>query len=281
MKRFYLFLLPVVAVPGLSPLGLAQLTAEADPSGRTASNSTEFRSGAIEPRRAGAGISGSATQGIRWKPVLKQAGMFYGISHGWRIIFQGETRSALKGPFFKDYTKSLEGLGGWSDGDPIITNYVGHPMQGSTTMWILTQNDPKGAGEEFSFHSKPYWTSRMKGLGFSTAYSTFYELSPFGDAAIGNVGLDPATKGAVDLVVTPSLGMGWHLAEDMVDKYFIRWVERKTGNIAINSLVRIWLNPTRTVANCLRFKTPWRRDTREGVREIRRQREMRALSHRR
>lgn len=276
------FLLSIAKVSGSSPPALDQApvkTESADSletSAEAQNGPVGFLNAAIEPQRGGPGIGGSSEQGICWKPVLQQAGMFYGITHGWRIIFQGETRSALKGPYFNDYVNSLKGLGGWHDGDPFITNYVGHPMQGSESMWILIQNDPKGAAEEFNFRSKPYWTSRLKGLGFATAYSTFYELSPIGDAAIGNVGLNPATKGAVDLGITPTVGMGWHLTEDMVDKYFIRWVERKTSNMVIVSLVRSWLNPTRTVANCLRFKRPWRRDTRGGLRKVQREHEMRA-----
>ena len=191
------------------------------------------------------------------------------MKQSFRIATQPKTRAALKGAYFKDYITSLKGVGGWTDEDPPITNYVAHPMMGSTCIWILAQNDPKGVGEVFGFKNKPYWVSRFKGLGFSTAYSTFYELGPVGDAAVGNVGMKPRLKGAVDLVITPTVGMGWHLAEDMIDKYFIRWVESKTGNVAVNILVRLWLNPTRSVANCFRFKKPWRRDTRGGVLEAR------------
>lgn len=207
--------------------------------------------------------------GIRWQSTINQAGILFSVSQGFRIATQRETRDALKGAYFKDYVVSLRGMGGWRDGDPIITNYVGHPLMGSTYMWILTQNDPEGAPQVFGLSNNPYWRHSLKAVGFSAAYSTFYELGPIGDAGIGNVGLNPETKGAVDLVITPTVGMGWHLTEDMVDKHFIRWVERKTGNLVINSLVRTWLNPSRSVANLLRFRAPWRRDSRGNLFENR------------
>ena len=135
---------------------------------------------------------------------------------------------------------------------------------------MVVHNDPKGAPLEFQM-TKPYWISRLKGLGFSAAYSTFYEIGPVGDAAIGNLGTRRDYKGMVDLVVTPTVGLGWHLTEDMLDRYLISWVERKTGNTVVNALFRTWLNPTRGFANLLRFRRPWERDSRPGLVYIRNQ----------
>jgi hypothetical protein len=208
--------------------------------------------------------------GIHWTPVVSQAGMLFAISQGFRLGTQSDTRQALKGPYFKDYFESLKGLGGWGDDDPPIANYVAHPIQGSTCTWLVVHNDPKGAPLGFEM-SRPYWVSRFKGLGFSAAYSTFYELSPVGDAAVGNLGMRRDYKGMVDLVITPTVGLGWHLTEDMLDRYVIQWVESKTGNFVVNALLRTWLNPTRGFANILRFKRPWERDSRRGLRYIREQ----------
>jgi hypothetical protein len=219
--------------------------------------------------------------GIRWQPVIGQAAMLFSLSEGFRIATQEDTRESLKGPYFRNYITSLRGLGGWGDDDPAIANYVAHPMQGSTTMWILIHNDPKGEQEVFGLRNRSYWISRFKGVAFSAAYSTFYEIGPVGDAAIGNLGMNPEYKGAVDLVVTPTVGMGWHLTEDILDKYLIQWVERKTGNVWINLLTRSWLNPTRSLANMLRFQVPWRRDTRDGILAIRAEHHRRDIAHRR
>ncbi|MCW5977371.1 MAG: hypothetical protein KIT09_04805 [Bryobacteraceae bacterium] len=219
-------------------------------------------------------VVGREDQAVRWRPVMRETGLLFGISQGFRLATQAETREALKGPYFKDYIQSLKGLGGWGDDDPPLANYVAHPMQGSTTTWIVVQNDPRGRPLEFQM-SKPYWTSRFKGLGFSAAYSAFYELSPVGDAAIGNLGMRPEYKGMVDLVITPTVGLGWHLTEDMLDRYVVQWVEQQTGNTVVNAMVRTWLNPTRSFANILRFQRPWERDSRRNLRYIREQHQLR------
>lgn len=214
--------------------------------------------------------------GIAWSPAMGQAALFLAIAQAFRLATQPDTREALKGPYFKDYFTSLKGLGGWNDGDPPIANYVAHPMEGSICTWVLVHNDPKSARLEFGMN-KPYWISRLKGTGFSAAFSTFYELGPVGDAAVGNLGMNPDHKGAVDLVITPTVGLGWHLTEDMLDRYFIRWVESKTGNIWANMMVRAWLNPTRSFANILRFTMPWKRESRLDLKGIRRQHRRREL----
>ena len=33
-------------------------------------------------------------------------------------------------------------MSGWNDGNPVITNYVGHPMMGAITGFVQIQNDP-------------------------------------------------------------------------------------------------------------------------------------------
>jgi hypothetical protein len=153
-------------------------------------------------------------------------------------------------------------LGGWGDDDPFLANYIAHPMMGSTTTFILVQNDPKEVGSLEDFRRASYWTSRMKGFGYSAAFSAFYELSPVGDAAIGNLGMRRDYKGVVDLVITPTLGLGWHVSEDVIDRYLLRGLERKTSRKAVIAVLRSILNPTRSLANLLRFKYPWHRDTR-------------------
>jgi hypothetical protein len=201
-------------------------------------------------------------QPIRWGPVLGQSGMLFVMFQTFRISVQPFTRNALKGPYFKDYWESLKGVGGWGDDDPFLANYIAHPMMGSTTTFLVTQNDPKVIGRVEDFRSRSYWASRMKGFGFSAAFSTFYELSPVGDAAIGNLGMRRDYKGVVDLVITPTMGLGWHVSEDVIDRYLLERLESKTSHKALIALLRSFLNPTRSLANLLRFKYPWHRDTR-------------------
>jgi hypothetical protein len=224
----------------------------------------------IIPAGQGATLKGSGTEdtSIRWRPVLREAAMLFGMTQGFRLITQADTRESLRGPYFRDYFESLKGLGGWGDDDPPLTNYVAHPIQGSVCTWMLVHHDPKGAPLEFEMN-RAYWRSRLKGLGFSAAYSTFYELGPLGDAAIGNLGMRRDYKGMVDVVITPTVGLAWHLTEDALDRYFIRWLEQRTANPVVNALTRTWLNPTRAFANILRFRRPWERETRPGVLRVR------------
>lgn len=199
-----------------------------------------------------------------WGPALKQSAIFLGIQHGFRVGFQSGTREQLKGPFLRDWGRSIKGLSGWKDGDPALVNYVGHPVQGAVSGYIYVQNAPGAAAREFSF-TGPYWRSRLMATAWNAAYSTQYEIGPFSDAAIGNVGLRPGTKGAVDLVITPVLGMAWMVTEDALDRHLAARLENRIKARWVNALVRTWINPSRSMANVLRGEAPWHRDTRPGL----------------
>lgn len=205
--------------------------------------------------------------GFNWDGALKQSFLFLGIQHAFRLATEEGTRAELKGPFFKDYFKSLRSLRGWHDGDPFLVNYIGHPMMGAVSGFIQVQNDPKGIQEEVSL-KKSYWKSRMKAMGWSFFYSTQFELGLVSEATLGNIGIRPYGKAKnpmafVDLVVTPVLGTGWLIGEDTLDKYFIRRYEDRLPNRASVILFRSFLNPTRSFANVMRGKWPWYRDNRK------------------
>ncbi len=210
-----------------------------------------------KPAQAGA-------TGTDWGAALHQSGRFLFIQHAVRIGTQRKTRRELRGPFFRDYINSVRGFSGWDDGDSWLTNYVGHPMQGSISGYFQVHSHPRERLLEFSSNSA-YWKSRLKAMAFNAAYSTHYELGPLGEAAIGNVGLRPGTKGAVDLVITPTLGFAWMVGEDAIDAKIIAPLERRLRNPGSRRLLRTALNPTRTFANVLRGAAPWRRDTRGDV----------------
>ena len=142
-------------------------------------------------------------------------------------MLQSKTRKHLGGPFWPDYVYSLEGLHGWNDGNPAITNYVGHPMMGAITGFIQIQNDPGGIALGWQPENPAYWKSRFKALGWAAAYSTSYELAPWGEAGIGNVGYDRGTMGYIDLVITPLAGFGMIVLEDYLDDAVIKRLERK------------------------------------------------------
>lgn len=196
-------------------------------------------------------------RGFRWKSATQQALLFLAVQHGYALT-QPKTRRDLSGPFFKDYFRSVASLGKWEDGGRFFTNYVAHPMQGSLLGFIWVQNDPKGKAAPFG-RSKVYWRSRAKALAWSAAWSTQFELGPVSQASIGNVGLH-GKQTWVDIVVTPVGGAAWLVAEDALDRFVVRRIERRTDNRFVRIVARMLFNPTRASANLLRFEKPWRRD---------------------
>lgn len=217
----------------------------------------------ILPQTPGGGNNGVSGPSFEWQPALKQSFTFLTLQQTFRIGTQTGTREELRGPYFKDWFTSVGNIRGWDDGDSVLANYVGHPMEGAIAGYIQVQNDPRY--RKLQFGDNGYWKSRFKAFIFSAAFSTNYELGPLGDGAIGNVGKQPGTKGAVDLVVTPTLGLGWMVTEDMLDRHLISRIEHKIHSPAARLLIRSWLNPSRSMANVLRGRWPWWRDDRGGV----------------
>ena len=201
---------------------------------------------------------------FHWKPALKQSMAFLAFQHAFRMT-EKKTRQELGGPFFADWGKSMKGLQGWRDSDNFGTNYIAHPLQGSLTGRIFVNNSDRAKKQEFG-KSKEYWVSRFKAFAWSTFWSTQFELGPISEASIGNVGIRKkrgySTMGYVDLVMTPVGGTALLVGEDAIDKYVLKnWLERKSGKLKIR-ILRSFLTPTRSAANLLRGKVPWRRDDR-------------------
>jgi len=195
---------------------------------------------------------------FRWQTATGQSMTLLFLQHGARMV-QPKTRAQMGGPFLPDYAQSVN-ITGWRDGDGVLTNYVAHPMMGAITGYIEVQNDGQGITQEFSASSE-YWTSRLRAMAWAAAYSTQFEIGPISEASIGNVGMKKGTSGWVDFIMTPTGGFGFMLAEDAVDRYLIsRWESRSSP--PRKRLFRMVLNPSRTVANLLRRKVPWHRDTR-------------------
>jgi hypothetical protein len=205
-------------------------------------------------------------QGFAWSAALQQSFLFNSFLQVWRVTMEAETRAELGGPFFKDYFRSVKSLRGWDDGDNLFTNYIAHPMQGAVSGRIQIHNDPRGVGQDFGLR-KEYFASRLKAFGWSALFSVNFELGPLSEASIGNVGLKPREKSQnpmafVDLVVTPTVGTAWLVAEDAIDRFLLRHLESRISNVVLRATVRGLLNPTRSMANLMRFKYPWHRDNR-------------------
>ena len=210
-------------------------------------------------------VSSKESRGFRWGPALGQSFLFLGMEHSARLVFDPPSRTAFTGKFWKEYVASLREVDQWGDGNPAFINYLGHPMQGSIAGFIQIQNDPGGRSLPISW-SQRYWTSRLKAFAWSAAYSTYFEIGfPFSEAAMGNLGVDKSRQtqqGLVDLVITPTLGLGWLVSEDLIDSYVVDRFERSHPGKVGQALIRSALNPTRSFSNLLRFKPPWHRDGR-------------------
>lgn len=204
---------------------------------------------------------------FHWKPALIQSGILLGIQHGFRLT-QKKTKRELGGPFFADWRQSVQNLRGWKDEDGFFINYIAHSLQGGVTGRIFINNSDKAKKQEFG-KSKKYWESRFKALAWSAVWSTQFELGPVSEASIGNVGLydnyGPSKMAWGDLVVTPVIGTGVVIGEDVIDKYMLKnWLERK-ANYKVTTKIKIlrsFLTPTTSFTNLLRGKMPWKRDNR-------------------
>ena len=182
------------------------------------------------------------------------------IEHTIRIAAQEKTRRELGGPFWSDYRRSLRVPQQWEDSDAWWVNYIGHPMHGAAAGYTWIDHDPK-APVEISL-SRRYWVTRAQAAGWIGVYSLQFEFGPLSEASIGNVGMRSETTGWVDHVVTPVGGFGLIVAEDALDRCFVKWVEARVRNRTVRASLRMIFNPARTFSNGVSGKLPWHRDGR-------------------
>jgi hypothetical protein len=201
---------------------------------------------------------------VNWAALFRHSSFMLGTQHGFRLATEEGTRKGMQGAFFPGWYNSLSNLHGWSDGDGFLVNYVGHPMQGSSSAFIWVQNDGRNRYLEFG-NNRQYWKSRLRATFWSWAYSTQFEIGPISEASIGKIQSRYPQQGFVDHVATPTVGLAWMLAEDVLDKFVIRRFEERFENNWARMMMRGWLNPTRTFANLMRWKEPWYRDSRKGI----------------
>jgi len=207
-------------------------------------------------------VDNSKPKGIQWQHLFNQSLRLLLIEHGFRYATEEDTRHPHR-PFFKGYIDSVGAVHGWADGDPFYVNYVGHPMQGAVSGYLWTLNDSRYLGVEFGKNPE-YWKSRLRAGAFAWAYSEQMEIGPISEASIGNIQASWPQEGVVDHVVTPAIGLGWMIAEDALDRYLVRFVERKTRNRTVRALVRGGANPSRSFANVISGRWPWFRQRDHG-----------------
>ena len=182
-----------------------------------------------------------ASESVDWGDLFKQSLGFLVLEHSFRLMTDPTVRHSHE-PFFDGYLKSIGNLHGWADGDPFIVNYVGHPIQGAVAGFIWIQNDRKYQAAEIG-RDRRYWKSRLRAAAFAWAYSEQFEIGPISEASIGATQARYPQQGFVDHVITPTVGLGWIIAEDSVDRYVALPLERRIGNPYLKMLLRSALNP--------------------------------------
>lgn len=201
--------------------------------------------------------------GVEWTELGISSFRFLAVMHGFRLATEPGTRASGAG-LGAGYTGSVANLHGWADGDPFYVNYVGHPMQGAVAgrLWLL--HDRRYRRAEFG-GSADYWKGKLRAAAFAWAFSEQFEIGPLSEASIGHIQKDFPQQGFVDHVVTPTVGLGWMVAEDTLDRYLIKRIEARTHNMAARIVARTLLNPARSFANVMDWRAPWYRDSREGI----------------
>jgi hypothetical protein len=195
---------------------------------------------------------------------LLSSAFFLAVSHSYRYANESTTERAFHKPILPDYAKSVANLHGWADGDPFMVNYVGHPMQGAVSNFIWQHNDRAYRTAEFG-RNRRYWKARLRGMAFAWAYSEQFEIGVISEASIGNTQSFYPQVGFVDHVVTPTIGMGWAIAEDAIDRMVIQPIERRVSNPWVRMAVRAGMNPARSWANVMGGNVGWHRDDRPSV----------------
>jgi hypothetical protein len=222
-----------------------------------------------------------SSEKFHWKAALWQSFGFLVVGHGFRLANDGGARYLLfHKPFWHDYWASADNfhMSRWGDGDSFLVNYIGHPMEGAVAGYIFLNNDPKGRSARFG-KSSNYWYSRLKAMAWATAFEAYFEIGPvLSEAAIGNeggytyvpgCGLYPCDKspgkqfkpptnntGWVDFVVTPTVGMGWIVLEDAIEREIVDRLA--DGSPALKyKILRGSLAPSHTFANMFAGKLPW------------------------
>jgi hypothetical protein len=204
-----------------------------------------------------------AESSIDVEGLLKQGVRFLAVEHIFRLVTESKTRDGGIG-WGRGYRTSVGSLHGWSDGDPFHVNYIGHPIQGAIAGFIWQQNDKRYRAVRFG-RSPEYWKAKLRATAFTVAYSEQFEIGPVSEASIGQIQKNYAEQGFVDHVITPVLGLAWQVGEDSLDRYVVRWIERRTTRPWVRAVARTGLNPTRSFANLMATRVPWYRDDRYDV----------------
>lgn len=217
-----------------------------------------------------------SVKGLLWQSLL-----FTGVENGYRLSTDYFMRHQVAdGPYWHNYFTSLQhwDMNRWSDGDDFLVDNIGHPMQGAVSAFIEIQNSPQQRVLRLS-NTKEYWHSRFLALMWATVFSTQQKIGPLGEAALGNDGgytyvpncpfpcksWRPGqtylnNTGWTDFIMTPAGGTVWVVMEDFLDRKVSDRVQDAHPDSVFPLILRSALNPARSMANFMRWRTPWYRD---------------------
>ncbi len=222
---------------------------------------------ATTPVKTNAFISNSLPKqetGVDWRHLLIGSADFLVLEHSFRYASEDATRYWIGNFSVSGYADSVGSLHGWGDGDPFLVNYVGHPMQGAVSSFMWQHNDRAFRAVEFG-RNRQYWKARLRGMAFAYVYSVQFEIGPVSEASLGNIQSRWPQFGFVDHIVTPTIGMGWAVAEDAIDRMVVQRIEPHLPKPWMRVFLRGGLNPARSFANVMDGKVPWHRDDRPGL----------------
>ena len=223
-----------------------------------------------------AGCQSGALRGkqckLDWGPMLWEAFEATAVENMGNIALDSDTRNALTThPFLDSWFKCVHQYRyrQWSDDTTFVVHNIGHPMQGAAVYSIFEQNDPKSRGL-LIVNNGNYWRAHLKAMAIVTLYEIQWKIGPASEASIGNsgyntyftprvVGRSTNETGFQDFVITPVYGLGWHITEDLVDRFVMPHIWKRTHNKWILTAL-LPLTPTRAAANWLRYKPAYYRD---------------------
>jgi hypothetical protein len=145
---------------------------------------------------------------MHWRPLIVESLLFNAFEDAGNLYtgywYRWET---MNGKWWDRYVASAAQWcwDRWSDDNPVLDDYVAHPMMGAITNSIWIQNDPKGMTLEFT-NDQPYWHSRFRALAWSTFYSFAWKLGPLGKPVSATMAITiSSTRGH-----TPTKRAGWN-----------------------------------------------------------------------
>ena len=126
---------------------------------------------------------------IAWRSLLRDSMVMLLVQQTFRVTFEDSTRENLGGPFFKEWFESASTLCCWDDGDKTTTNYLFHPLMGSTSAFVFANSHRASQDTPIGANSR-YWKAKGAQGIYAFIYGLNFELGPLSEASLGNVGLE-------------------------------------------------------------------------------------------